>query len=104
MNIKKAFLLQTATGPVIALSRFESLNEQGLINALAKCGIKKFVAHELPLAAVQEAYCEHYQHLMTDPKESDELIILDGDGERVYNNIRLADLGKPVYFDNGLRK
>lgn len=99
MSIKKAFLIQTHTGPIVAVTRYESFKEPGLVAALALLGITKFVAHELPLASITEAYKEHYRHLMTDPKESDEFMVLDDDGERVYTNIRMQELGKPVYFD-----
>jgi hypothetical protein len=37
--------------------------------------------------------------IQTDPKESDEFIMLDDDGERVYTNIRKQEPGKPIYFD-----
>ena len=99
MNIKKAFLLQTATGPVIILTRYNSLKDAGLIMALADRDIDKFEAHELPLPVVQFGYREHMTHLMTDPAESDELVVLDDDGKRVYNNINFREMGQPIYFD-----
>ena len=101
MNIKKAFLLQTATGPIIVLTRYESLKEAAVVMALDRRGVKKFEAHELPLATVEAAYSAHYQHLLTDPKVNDELIVMDDDGKQVYNNITFRDFGKPVYYDNG---
>ena len=99
MNIQKAFLLQTATGPIIILTRYGSVADPCLISALAGRGIKKFEAHELPLSAVMDAYREHYGHLSTDPKVSDELIALDDEGERVYLNTHFKDFGPPVYYD-----
>ena len=104
MNIQKAFLLQTAAGPTIILTRNGSFKEPGLISALARNGRQKFEAHELPLSAVADAYREHYGHLSTDPKESDELIVLDNDGERVYNNIRFQDFGASIYYDHGISR
>ncbi len=104
MNIKKAFLIQTAAGPTIILTRYDSFREPGLISALARTGMQKFEAHEIPLKAVTEAYREHYSHLCTDPKENDELIVLDNDGERVYTNISFKDFGHPTYYDHGITK
>ena len=102
MNIKKAFLLQTATGPVVILTRYDSFKDAGLILALANRDIDKFEAHELPLSSVRAAYKEHFEHLATDPAISDELIVLDDEGDRVYRNVGLRELGRPIYYDHAL--
>lgn len=93
----KSFLICTYKGPVLVLSRFDSIQQPELLDRLSAYG--KFIAHEVPVEAVRDCYSVHFEHLLRDPKESDELIVLDGEGERVYTNVSFQTLGPPAYYE-----
>jgi len=95
----KAYLLFTVTGPVLVLSKFESIEHPELLNRLS--GFGKFIAHEVSLEAVKSCYAMHYQHVLEDIRQTDELRILDQDGQRIFTNIDFRDLGVPVYHQPG---
>jgi hypothetical protein len=65
-----------------------------LMKKLAYLG--KFIAHEVPLQTVKKSYSAHYEHVLTDPKQTDELRILDTDSKQIYTNIDFKVLGPPV--------
>jgi len=95
----KSFLVFTRVGPVLVLSRFDSVKEPALLNRLSAYG--KFVAHELPIEAVKSCYSAHYEHILNDPKQSDDFRVLDTDGERIFTNVSFQVLGPPAYHEPG---
>lgn len=92
-----AFLMFTSAGPVLALTKFDSLLDPRLAGRLSAFG--KFIAYEIPLAQVEKAYAAHYQHLLTDPKYDEEFTVLDIDGKRIYTNIDFKGLGRRVCYE-----
>ena len=95
----KSFLVFNHTGPMLILSRFDPIQQPELLDKLSAYG--KFIAHEVPIEVIKSCYSAHFEHLLRDPKESDELIVLDSDGERIFTNISLQVLGTPVYHEPG---
>jgi hypothetical protein len=66
--------------------------------------VDKFIAYELPLAQVQERYGGHYQAVLNDLHETDDLRILDFNGHRVFQLFRLNELGAPhVHEPDGMK-
>jgi hypothetical protein len=70
-----------------------------LVSKLATKGIKKFVAFEVPVDAVRQKYGKHYNIIMGDLHQQDDLRILDYDGHHILANFSLKELGQPVYFE-----
>lgn len=96
MNI---FLLFTVGGPVLILSKHDSVAQGELLERLDVYG--KFVAHKVPTEPVQSCYGAHYEHVMQDPKQSDHFKILDTDSKSIFANINFQLLGAPVYHQPG---
>jgi hypothetical protein len=94
-----AYLLFTATGAVVILTSYNSIKDAELINRLESKGIKKFVAHELPLELVKERYGAHFDIIRNDPDETDEIRVLEEDGERAFNMFSFEEMGSPVYHE-----
>ena len=69
----KAALLIAGSGPLVILTSHTSFTNPVLIKKLREKRIEKFIAYELPLAVVQERYGGHFQHVMQDLHESDDL-------------------------------
>jgi len=95
--------LFTHTGPILILTGFDSIQHPELTDRLSAYG--KYIAHEVPLEAVKGCYSAHFEHVMRDPKESEELIVLDSEGERIFTNVNFQSLGPPAYYEpqEGLR-
>lgn len=97
----KAALLFTATGPVIVLTSHEAITSPALLEKLEAKGIEKFIAYDLPLEALRERYGGHFSVVMNDLHESDDLRVLDFNGDRIYRLLRLGELGQPVVHEPG---
>jgi hypothetical protein len=98
----KAYFLWTVTGPQIILTSYDLEKDTGgllrtnrTIDSLAN----KVIAYEVPLAKIKERYGEHFDVVINDPKQTDQLRILDSDGERVLGNIHFKELGSPIYYE-----
>ena len=95
----KAGIFFTGTGPILLLTTYGELNDPTLVDKLAQKGVKKYIAYEVPEDLVQEKYGKHYDVIMSDLKQSDDLRVLDYDGHHVFYNFSLSELGAPVYHE-----
>ena len=95
----KAALLFAGSGPLVILTSYGSLQEPALIEKLASKGIEKFIAYELPLDKVKQRYGGHFTVVTHDLHESDDLRVLDFNGERAFRLFRLDELEGPVMYD-----
>ena len=96
MNV---IMLYTAGGPLVILTSYRSVAEPELLEKLAGKGIGKFVAFEIPEALAKERYGGHYFVVARDLRESDDLRILDYNGDRAFRLFRFDELGPPVMHD-----
>jgi hypothetical protein len=95
----KAGIFFSGTGPILLLTTYESLNDDKLVEKLTQKGIKKFIAYEVPVEMVKEKYGNHFNVILGDLKQSDDLRVLDYDGHHVFYNFSLKDLGEPVSYE-----
>ena len=95
----KAGIFFTGTGPILILTTYESLKDPKLAEKLAFKGIKKFIAYELSEEAVKNRYGQHYNVILGDLKQTDDLRVLDYDGHHVFYNFSFNELGQPIYYD-----
>ena len=92
----KSHLLLTASGPSLILMSHESLRDPNLLEKLKHKGIGKFVAFEVPVSLARERYGGHFQAVESDLQETDDLRVLDFNGQRVFQLFRFDDLGAPI--------
>jgi hypothetical protein len=95
----KAGIIFTGTGPILILTSYESFTEEGLVTKLHAKGIKKFVARELPIDLVKQKYGIHYQTVLNDLHQTDDLRVLDYNGHNVYYSFSFNEMGQPIYFE-----
>jgi len=60
-------------------------------------GLKKFIAYEVPVDGLKQKYGNHFDVIMKDLKQSDDLRVLDYDGHRVFKRFDLSTLGAPIF-------
>lgn len=92
----KCFLVFAVGGPILALTKSDSPRSPEFLNKTTSWG--KFVAFDVPMDSVRTAYSAHLEHVLTDPKETDELRILDTDADQIFTNVDFSLLGTPVVF------
>ncbi len=100
MDGMKSYLLLTANGAVLVLAKKDSLEDPQLLQKVA-AGLDKFEAHEIQPEEVKKKYRAHYEHVLSDPKQSDSIIVLDDKGEQIFRNISFKSLGPPIYYESG---
>ncbi|HYG85922.1 MAG TPA: hypothetical protein VD978_06660 [Azospirillum sp.] len=91
-----AFFLFTGSGPLVILSSYQSVDDRQLIKKLATKGIDKFLAYELPLALVKDRYARHFDVVCQDLSQTDDLRVLDYNGQRAMHLFHFSEMGKPV--------
>ena len=99
----KAVMLITGSGPMVILTSFDSVTHPELLKKLQAKGVERFFAHEIPLDLAKQRYGGHYQVVMHDLHESDDLRVLDYKGERAFSLFRLQELGPAITYDPELR-
>ena len=95
----KAGILFTGSGPILVLTSYDSLLEENLVEKIRAKGIKKYIAYEVPVQSVREKYGAHYDMVMSDLKQQDDLRVMDYDGHHVLDHFSLKSLGTPQYYE-----
>ena len=95
----KVAIIFTGTGPILVLTSYESLTESSFVEKLASKGIRKFIATELPYDIVKERYGHHFDVVMGDLYQTDDLRVLDYNGYNVFKNFSFKEMGKPIYYE-----
>ncbi len=90
----KAFVIFAVGGPILVLTKFSSVMDPQLLKKTATWG--KFIAYEVPLDSVKAAYSAHFEHILADPKQTDDLRILDTDSDQIFTNLDFKQFGMPV--------
>jgi len=95
----KAGILFSGTGPILVLTTHQSFTDPEFIEKLQAKGIQKFLVYEVPEDEVKKKYGKHFNVVMGDLYQEDDLRVLDYNGHNVFHNFKLGDLGSPVYHE-----
>lgn len=95
----KAGILFTGSGPILVLTSYDSFLEKNLVEKIRAKGIKKYIAYEVPVSDVKEKYGSHYEIVMHDLKQEDDLRVMDYDGHHILDNFSIKTLGTPYYYE-----
>ena len=91
----KAFMLLTGNGPLVILTSYEDIETPPMLSQLAAKGIDKFIAYEIPLELARLRYGGHFKVVLRNLNESDDLRVLDYNGQRAFKLFRFEELGPP---------
>jgi hypothetical protein len=100
----KVLLLFTGSGPMLVLSNHASLDDEVFLGKLKSKGVDKFMAFELPADQVERRYGGRFHAVVNDLHETDDLRVLDFNGQRIFRLLRLDELGEPFIFEPAGRK
>lgn len=95
----KAFFLFTGSGPLVILTSHESVEDPVLLRKLGAKGIDKFIAYELPITTTRERYAKHFEVVCQDLSETDDLRVLDYNGDRAFRLFHFSEMQKPVMYE-----
>ena len=97
----KSFLLMTGSGPLIILTSHDSIENSTLLEKLLVKGIDKFVAYEVPYELAKQRYGGHFNVVANDLHETDDLRVLDYNGERAFRLFSFTELGEASVHEPG---
>ena len=95
----KTAMLFTGSGPIVILTSHDSLTDPMLLEKLRAKGIERFLAYEVPLDLAKKRYGGHFGVVLSDLHETDDLRVLDYNGERAFALFRLDELGSPIVHE-----
>jgi hypothetical protein len=95
----KAGLLVGGNGALMYLTSHQKYIDDSLIEQFKAKGISKFIDYEVPVELAKEKYGSHFDIVMHDLKETDDLRILDYDGARAFKMFNLKQLGSPLIVE-----
>ncbi|MDH3871134.1 MAG: cytosolic protein [Gammaproteobacteria bacterium] len=90
----KVFMLYTGSGPLVILTSHENIEDLALLVKLAAKGVEKFIAFEIPYELAEQRYGGHFAVVKNDLGETDDLRVLDYNGERAIKLFRFDEMGK----------
>lgn len=93
----KAGVLFTGSGPILMVTSYKSFSEPRLIEKLNEKGIGKFICYEVPVDLVKQKYGNHYDVVLGDLRQADDLRVIDYDGSHVFRSFSFNELGNPFY-------
>ncbi len=97
----KAIMLLTGGGPMVILTSFASATDHGLLKKLEAKGISKFIAYEISVDLARQRYGAHFTAVQQDLHETDDLRVLDYNGDRAFNLFSFAELGQGARYEGG---
>jgi hypothetical protein len=95
----KAFMLFGGSGPIVILTSYASVTEPALLGKLRAKGMEKFIAYEVPLQLAEARYGGHFPAVVQDLHQTDDLRILDFNGERAFRLFRFQELGSAIVHE-----
>ena len=95
----KAYLLMTGSGPIVVLTSHASMLDIAVMAMLSEKGIDKFIAYEIPIAVAEQRYGMHFSVVKGDLRETDDLRVLDEDGEHAFKLFRFDEIGPAIMYE-----
>jgi hypothetical protein len=96
----RTIMLMTGGGPLVILTSYDSVTDPGLLSTLEDKGIDKFTAHEIPLDLSRARYGAHFTRVENDLRQTDDLRVLDTNGNRAFRLFRFDELGPAVPYES----
>ena len=95
----KAGVIFTGTGPILVLTSYSSLASDDFSYKLAQKGIKKYIASEVSAEVCRKRYGRHFDSIVSDLGDSEDLRVLDYNGHNVFNLFSFDELGDFMFME-----
>ncbi len=100
----KVFMLMAGSGPLVILTSHASIEDPEILEKLAAKGLDKFLAYEVPFDLAKQRYGGHFTVVANDLHETDDLRVLDYNGERAFRLFTFTELGTPMVHEPVMEK
>jgi len=95
----KAGIIFSGSSPLLILTSYNSFTDGKFVEKLRTKGVAKFIAFEIPIEMTKEKYGLHYDIILGDLKQSDDLRILDYNGHNIMQLFSFKDIGNPICYE-----
>jgi len=95
----KAGLLITGNGALIYLTSHQSYIDTELTEKFKAKGINKFITYEISVDEAKKRYGGHFDVVVKDLRETDDLRILDYDGNRAFCMFSFSEVGDSYKYE-----
>ncbi|MDH3526069.1 MAG: hypothetical protein OEN52_02835 [Gammaproteobacteria bacterium] len=92
----KVFILYTGSGPLVILTSHENIEDPALLEKLGAKGVEKFIAFQIPYELAEKRYGGHFTVVKNDLGETDDLRVLDYNGERAFKLFSFDEMGEAI--------
>lgn len=90
-------LIFAGSGPILVLSTYAQLTDEGFLSRLRYKGIDKFIAYEIGEAAVAARYPDTFAVVRAELEgKADDSRVLDFNGHQIMARFSLDELGEPI--------
>lgn len=89
-------MIFTGMGPIVALTARASFRDPAVLEQLRARGIPRFIAYEVPVELARERYGAQFAAMVGDIHQTDDLRVLDADGDHAFGAFRLSELEPPI--------
>ncbi len=97
----KVFMLYTGSGPLVILTSHVNIEDAALLEKLVAKGVGKFIAFQIPYELAEQRYGGHFAVVKNDLGESDDLRVLDYNGERAFKLFGFHEMGEEIRHEPG---
>lgn len=95
----KAGLILSGSGALVYLTSHSKFMDENIIKKFESKGISKFIAYEIQVEQAKERYGGHFDIVMQDLRETDDLRVLDYEGCRAFRMFTFKEMGEPFYYE-----
>ena len=96
----KGILVVGGSGPLLLLSSYPTIDDPALIARLRAKGLARFLAWEVPVDRLRDLYGYTFRDIAEQLSTRGDLRVLDVDGQRIFLNVSLRELGEHVVFED----
>ena len=95
----KAGIIFSGSSPLLILTSYHSFTDAKFVEKLRTKGVMKFIAFEVPMEKAKAKYGLHFDIILGDLKQSDDLRVLDYNGHNIMALFSFKDMGSPIYYE-----
>jgi len=99
----KAGIFFTGSGPILILTSYDSITDPHLIQKLTAKGIGKFISYDVALNIVKERYGNHFNVIIGDLVQEDDLRVLDYNGPHIFKEFSFKEMSGPHFYERQLK-
>ncbi len=92
----KTALIFTGSSPILIITSYPSLDDERFLEKLKQKGIEKFIAFEVKLESAKEKYGSRFDVIRDDLNETEDLRILDYNGQLAFERFSFEELGEMI--------